>query len=260
MNSSDQNFNNRNTTFKKNIYGTSKGLVREAVLMRDLKEYLDLKGPLKILDVGGGQGQIALQLAELGHEVTVTDISTEMLNVGRLAAKDKQLTNIEFYELDLKNLREQLNGHFDLVLCHAVFEWLSDPRSAFSVLKDMCTNSGAISFMFYNHVGQTLSNLIYANFDYIKAGMKAKKVVKLNPQSALHPDQVLNWIEEEGLSITIKSGVRVFHDYIRDLEKWQSDTANIIEMELTYSRQAPYTDIGRYMHLILENKGYKVNL
>ena len=48
---------------------------------------------------------IANQLAELGHEVTVTDISTEMLNVGRLAAKDKQLTNIEFYELDLSQAK-----------------------------------------------------------------------------------------------------------------------------------------------------------
>ena len=255
MTTTDQNFDDRKGTFRKNIYGTSKGRVREAVLTRDLKQYIDLNldsgKTLSVLDVGGGQGQLAIRLAELGHEVTLTDISEEMLTIAKQAAQEKELENINFKCLPLQELSENLNEKYDLVLCHAVFEWLEKPREAFSILNVLCKPSGAISFMFYNKIGQTLSNLVYGNFDYIRAGMKAKRVVKLNPQSALEPADVYQWVSEEKLTIAIKSGVRVFHDYIRDVNKWESDVDNILDMELKYSQLAPYTEIGRYMHLIL---------
>jgi len=255
MTTTDQNFDDRKGTFKKNIYGTSKGRVREAVLIRDLKQYIDSNlapgTTLSVLDVGGGQGQIAIKLAELGHDVTLTDISDEMLTIAKQTACEKELKNINFKCMPLQDLSKSLNEKYDLILCHAVFEWLEKPREAFTILNRLCKSDGAISFMFYNKVGQTLSNLVYGNFDYIKAGMKAKRVVKLNPQSSLEPVDVYQWISEEQLMIAIKSGVRVFHDYIRDVNKWDSDVDNILDMELKYSQLAPYTEIGRYMHLIL---------
>ena len=83
MSLKDKNFDNRASTFKNNIYGTGKGKIREAVLMRDLEELTVGRDKLRILDIGGGQGQIALQLAKKGHEVTLTDISEEMLTIAK---------------------------------------------------------------------------------------------------------------------------------------------------------------------------------
>lgn len=255
MSTTDQNFDSHSKTFKKNIYGTGKGKIREAVLMRDLANFLDDKTNLKILDIGGGQGQIALQLAQRGHQVTITDISSEMLARAREAAESKQLTNIEFIHTPL----QELSGHlaetqYDLVMCHAVFEWLEDPESAFKILTQYCSELGSISLMFYNQVGQTLSNLVYGNFDYIDAGMKGKKVVKLNPQASLAPCDVFKWVKTAEFKVKTKSGVRCFHDYMRDISMWESHFEQILAKELHYSQTEPYASIGRYMHLIISRQ------
>ena len=248
----DKSFDDKVKTFKNNIYGTTKGQIREAVLIRDLTELLATRKNLTILDVGGGQGQISLQLAQMGHKVTLTDISNEMLDVARETAKSLQLENVKFIHSPLQELAGLLDGKFDLVLCHAVFEWLEEPQAAMSTLNHFCHNQGAISLMFYNAVGQSLSNLIYGNFDYIRAGMQAKKVVKLNPQSALRLEQVTSWCHALNLQIQSKTGVRCFHDYMRHTEHWQSQFDDILDMELLYSKQEPYASIGRYTHLILK--------
>lgn len=247
---SDQNFDSHSRTFKNNIYGSSKGKIREAVLMRDLTEYLADKQALTILDVGGGQGQIALQLAKLGHKVTIADISQEMLELAQQNAAEQGLYSLTYLHQPLQNLPSVLTEQYDLVLCHAVFEWLEQPQQAFAILDQFCRPQGAISLMFYNAVGQMYSNLCYGNFEYIDAGFKAKKVVKLNPQSALEPDHVLQWAAELKLKQDLISGVRCFHDNMRDISHWQTKLEPIIEKELEYSRKPPYLFMARYIHAL----------
>lgn len=246
----DQNFDTHSRTFKNNIYGSSKGKIREAVLMRDLHQHLQAKQQLQILDVGGGQGQIALQLAALGHKVTIADISEEMLELARQNAEAAGIDGLTYVHQPLQNLTQSLSGQYDLVLCHAVFEWLEQPQQAFAILSNFCKQDGAISLMFYNAVGQMYSNLCYGNFDYIDAGFKAKKVVKLNPQSAIEPDNVWAWAQGLGLRREILSGVRCFHDNMRDISHWQTKLESIIEKELVYSRKVPYLYMARYIHAL----------
>jgi len=246
----DQNFDTHSRTFKNNIYGSSKGKIREAVLLRDLKQYLADKETLNILDVGGGQGQIALQLAAMGHQVTIADISKEMLELAEENAQEQGLNNICYVHQPLQNLLENMEQKYDLVMCHAVFEWLEQPQQAFAVLSQLCKPQGAISLMFYNAVGQMYSNLCYGNFEYIDAGLKAKKVVKLNPQSAIEPDHVFTWAQELELTKQFISGVRCFHDNMRDISHWQSKLEQIIEKELEYSRKEPYLYMARYIHTL----------
>lgn len=53
----DRNFDDIADKFTQNIYGTTKGKIREAVIWQDLNSLLDLlpNKPLKILDAGGGR-------------------------------------------------------------------------------------------------------------------------------------------------------------------------------------------------------------
>lgn len=223
--------------------------------MRDLLD-VTLTEPLRILDAGGGQGQIALKLAQMGHHVTLTDISEEMIQEAQTrAAELKVEANIDFHQVAIQDLPELNLTKFDLVLCHAVFEWLADPKSALTILNEQLDSNGLLSLMFYNAHGQMLSNLIYGNFDYIDSGFNAKKVVKLNPQSALAPNEVQGWAEALGLNVISSSGVRFFHDYMRDREHWQTQIDKIIEYELKFSKQEPYSSIGRYKHFIFNKLG-----
>lgn len=93
----DKNFAELTHKFKNNIYGTNKGKIREAVLKRDLSaqvDWLTQSNGKRILDVGGGQGQLALYLASLGHHVTVIDISEEMLELAKTRADEAGLSDL----------------------------------------------------------------------------------------------------------------------------------------------------------------------
>lgn len=59
--------------------------IRYAVVRKTLSESLARlgRGPLRILDVGGGDALDALPLAAGGHDVTVLDPSEQMLSVAR---------------------------------------------------------------------------------------------------------------------------------------------------------------------------------
>ena len=62
----DRSFDNVADHFEKKVYGGLKGEIRLAVLRRDIFEYTDaltktLGRPLRILDVGAGWAQIAIE-------------------------------------------------------------------------------------------------------------------------------------------------------------------------------------------------------
>lgn len=57
----DRNFDDIAEKFSNNIYGTTKGKIREAVVWQDLEYLLATEFParsLRILDAGGGEGHL----------------------------------------------------------------------------------------------------------------------------------------------------------------------------------------------------------
>ena len=83
----DRSFDGIAAKFQRNIYSSTKGKLRQSVLLRDLAELDILRQPTRILDVGAGQGQLALALAAQGHSVHLTDISGEMLQLAQQQAQ-----------------------------------------------------------------------------------------------------------------------------------------------------------------------------
>lgn len=88
------------------------------------------RGPLRVLDAGGGEGRDAVALALLGHEVTVLDSSRPALAAARDAAAVAGVSqNLRTVDADLDDVaalarltrhRAGGTGSFDLVLCHDV--------------------------------------------------------------------------------------------------------------------------------------------
>ena len=54
----DRNFDDIAEKFSRNIYGTTKGQLRQTILWQDLDKLLAEFGdrPLRVLDAGGGEG------------------------------------------------------------------------------------------------------------------------------------------------------------------------------------------------------------
>ncbi|WP_241972303.1 methyltransferase domain-containing protein [Aliidiomarina soli] len=241
--------------FEKNIYHTSKGRIRQAVLAADLAALIASERPLRVLDIGAGLGQVNQLFAEAGHLVWHSDIAAEMVAQAKEQHSQAGLSaQYQYITAPLQDLPAQLVDQppFDVVLCHAVLEWLEQPAAAISILSQLMVEGGWLSLMFYNRRAKEMANLIYGNFDYVKAGLQVKKKVRFSPQTPLYIEQVSDWTLRHRLQLVAHSGVRCIHDYLRDLEHQQRD--DLIEMELRYRRQEPFRQLGRYQHFLLRKE------
>ncbi|WP_233520597.1 methyltransferase domain-containing protein [Flocculibacter collagenilyticus] len=252
----DTSFDQSSKKFKKNIYGTTKGKLRLAVLKRDLMDIPEFAAkPLRILDIGCGQGQLGVWCASLGHEVVFSDVSEDMLTEAyRTCTEQGLLNSCSFVAGSLQTILPQLQKDhqaFDIILCHAVFEWLDEPKKALNLLVDTLTDNGHLSLMYYNQIGKALANILYGNFEYVNAEYKARNTVFLNPQNPINSNELMAWISELPLNCLFKTGVRCFHDYTRDRNLPSERFDELVNIELSHNRQEPFASIGRYTHLVL---------
>src|SRR5690554_7384709 len=144
----DRHFDGLADKFAASLYGGVRGELRLALLDQLLPEMLELHGQ-PLLDVGGGLGQLAGWFAERGHAVTLAEPSGEMLaRAGEFLAGQE----VRLIQAPLQALPEQAPGPWPLIACHAVLEWLGDPRGALATLASLLAPGGQLSLMAFNRV------------------------------------------------------------------------------------------------------------
>ncbi len=259
----DRSFDAIADHFEKKVYGGLKGDIRLAVLRRDLFEYCaqtshKLGRPLRILDVGAGLAQIAIELATQGHTLVINDISANMLEKAQeraalSTAKDEKL-NITWYVCPYQELEEKLadkKEKFDLIMCHALLEWLAEPAAVMDFFDQQLSDNGALSLCFYNPASFDYRNLIMGNFNLLdNTEYKADNKKSLTPNHPVAKEEVEAWLKAHEYQTLIASGLRVFHDYSPLKRGGHNDPEAVIRMELRYSQLDPYKWLGRYLHLL----------
>ncbi|MGB5326164.1 MAG: methyltransferase domain-containing protein [Pseudomonadales bacterium] len=252
----DKNFDKLVDRFERRVYGGLKGKIRLAVIWRDLLErlaWLEQRkgGPLEILDAGGGLAQISVQLAARGHRILYNDLSAAMLDKARsqavLAGVDEQF---RWHHGAYQSLATR-SGEFDIILCHALLEWLAEPELLLPKLRGALADGGLLSLCYYNPAGKTYRNLVRGNFDLLNRSSSYRSDSgSLTPNSACDRDVVLQWLQQAGLQVIGESGIRVFHDYVVERRGGHQCEDDVLAMELRYSELAPYKWLGRYQHII----------
>lgn len=106
---------------------------------------LQLKPDAKVLDVCTGTGVVAIRVAEQfpSSRVTGIDLSVGMLNQARIKAGQKQLSNVDFIEMDLDHLSFP-PAHFDVVTCSFGLFFLQDMEAALRNIKSVVKPGGCI--------------------------------------------------------------------------------------------------------------------
>lgn len=242
----DGNFDGIANKFDENIYGTTKGRLRHQLLVQCLSSYIN-SSSLNVLDVGGGTGMMSAEFAKNGHHITVADVSQDALSIARKRLAN--FPNTTFINCDLS----ELTGSYDLIICHAVLEWLAEPLPALLFLHTLLKQQGTMSLSFFNHDAKLFNNLLYGNFDYVDKGLPSKNTVRLNPHNAQSPTEVIRFVQESNLYNEISSrGIRCFHDYMLDKSKIDSLYEQLFNMEMKYGGCEPYKWLGKYFHIMLE--------
>jgi len=244
---SDRHFDELATRFAEKIYGGAKGAIRLAVLQADLAEALPDR-PLRVLDIGAGLGHMALWLAERGHQVTVSEPAEPMLQGARerFAAAGQSAT---FIQAPWQDLLGQLTGPFDLVVCHAVLEWLAEPEAILPVLHQLTAPGGWLSLAFYNKDALIYRNLLKGHLRKLRKQAFAGEKQSLTPQMPLDPRELATQLAARW-AVESQSGVRVFHDYMPREFQAKAELIDLLEMELGHRRHPAFMGLGRYLHWI----------
>ncbi|WP_218311046.1 methyltransferase domain-containing protein [Alteromonas antoniana] len=243
----DHSFDGLAGKFSKNIYGTTKGRLRHALLLNAMNDWLPATDS-PIIELGSGTGEMALSLSERGYAMTLTDPSTDVLS--QAASLLSAYPATQFIQKPLQQLSSI--GDYSFIVCHAVLEWLVAPMEALSYIYEKMQSGSTLSLSFFNRDAALFNNAVYGNFDYIARDMKVKKQVRLNPKQPLSPPMVIEHCKQTGFTICAMTGIRCFHDYIRDREMQNSHFEDILALEKQYGSQEPFCRLGRYFHLILK--------
>ncbi len=185
---SDRHFDELATRFAEKIYGGAKGAIRLAVLQADLAEALPER-PLRVLDIGAGLGHMSLWLAGRGHGVTLAEPAQPMLEAARQRFAEAGQT-ATFIEAPWQDLLGQLTEPYDLVLCHAVLEWLAEPLAILPVLHQLRAPGGWLSLAFYNRDALIYRNLLKGHFRKLRKNRFAGEGQSLTPQDPLDPREL----------------------------------------------------------------------
>ena len=246
--------------FESDIYGSTKGAVRLAVLWSVLTDDVPAltDRPMHILDAGGGAGHMAVRLARLGHSVVLCDVSEEMLAKAATRAAEAGVADaIDLRHQSIQGYANLADRKFDLVLCHAVLEWLEDPKSAVGNLARLVKQGGRISLMFYNRFASLLKRSLAGEFE---AALKDYQTGPIKRgwgkgATALDNEVVVRWLQQQDLEVRSKAGIRIFHDHVVDKLGGPHRLARLIELEKAGCRSEPFASLGQHTHLTCRPAG-----
>ncbi|KAF1079505.1 MAG: tRNA uridine 5-oxyacetic acid(34) methyltransferase [Candidatus Rifleibacterium amylolyticum] len=254
----DKNFDNLARRLERNVYGSNKGKVRLAMLEFDMSRSLPElaeQSKLQILDAGGGMGQIARWLAGMGHQITLCDLSSEMLALAERENLSAGLhESITLLHSPIQELPRHLSGRsFDLVLLHGVIEWMADPAEAITAVAPMLKHGGAMSLLFFNRNKLFLKWGINGQIESALAG-RPRKAQKLTPTTLIAEPELRRMLAENGLELVSKAGIRIFHRFFTRQQTAVVAIEDAITLEKRYCYEEPFASLGEHTHFILRKK------
>ena len=140
-------------------------------------EQARLGRPLRVLDLGGGTGGLAVRLAELGHTVTVLDPSADALAaLTRRAAEAGVADRVSAVQGDADTLGETAStvhrtggeSSYDLVCCHGVLEVVDDPAATLAAVAAVLVPGGHLSVTVAGRLAAVLARVVSG--DLVRAG------------------------------------------------------------------------------------------
>ncbi len=254
-----ENFDSRQARLNRNIYGTSKGRLRLDLIGRDLQRHADPAGmgPItKVLDLGCGEARLSSPYIQAGCAVTLVDLSSAMLDTARqrLLAENIDLGNTSWVAEPLQDYLRKNNEKFDLILLHAVIEWVEEPHQVVSLALGKLAEDGLLSLAFYNRNSLLFRNLLQGNFRKLKKNVWIPDSRSLTPYNPIDPAALKGYLTGLSVETIAETGVRTFFDYLQPKIKTGRSYEDVLEMELRFSKHPAFMGLARYLHWVIKKR------
>ncbi|MEQ6899780.1 methyltransferase domain-containing protein [Nocardioides sp. YIM 152588] len=228
--------------------------IRYAVVGEVLRRRCEALGDrLRVLDVGGGDGQDALPLAAAGHRVTIVDPSAGWLAEARRRAAEAGV-QVETVHGGLDDLPE---GAWDVVLCHFVLRYRPAGTDDVAALAARVRPGGLLSLMDANPAGRVLRRLVTEGPAAARAELHADRMETVTfgtDTRKIEVDDAEAEARAAGLTPVALHGHRIANDLlVDDTAKYDAGWFDeLLALELDLSGRAPYNRIGVAWQLLLE--------
>ena len=116
------------------------------VTLDNIRRFVPKKTGAGILDAGGGTGIWSIELARMGYNVVLTDISKGMLDKAREKVKAQSLEKqIEIMVSDIRHMPEFSDNQFDMVLCEGdPLSYCGDHKKALAECARVVKSGGVV--------------------------------------------------------------------------------------------------------------------
>lgn len=214
-------------------------------------------GPLRILDVGGGDGMDANYYARQGHQVTLTDCSASMLSEARkfaeaqgVASLVKTVRTSQDAPLDIPD-----DGPYDLILCNMMLKYTPDPQAVLEAMCARLTPGGLLSITDSNRYSDAYFQAIL--MDDLPAAIEAvgRKEYMHTWVNRVVPgfcaDDYIDRLAENGCTLAGQYGIQNVIAYLPNEPKFDpAYFEQLKELEYKLTDQYPYYLLARVFQVI----------
>jgi len=217
--------------------------------------------PARVVDAGGGTGQLAVALARRGYQVTVVDTSAAMLATcaqraaGEGAEVGARLATVQGDAADLPALLGPASR--DAAVCHDLITQVDDPAAVLAALAGVVGDGGVLSLGFANRDWLVLRAGRRGEHGSALRLAHGRQAGSFQGASAAAPAMTLEEVEAEleraGFQPVAASGVGVFVDSGDD----DPDPAGLnalVELENLVAAREPYRSSARTVHVVGRRK------
>ncbi|AKT52032.1 methyltransferase domain-containing protein [Arsenicicoccus sp. oral taxon 190] len=211
----------------------------------------ELGRPLRILDLGGGTGGIAVALAGLGHEITVVDPSPDALAaLDRRAQEAGVADRVRGVQGDGGSLAAVHEpGTADLVCCHGVLEFVDDPAASLAAISAALAPHGLLSLTVAQRLAVVLARALAGQFSQAQHALTTPegRWGSTDPlPRRFDLASVSDLVEAAGLEITDAHGVRIFSDLVPStLVDSEADRMALLDLERAASSHPEFAILGQ---------------
>jgi SAM-dependent methyltransferase len=213
--------------------------------------------PLRVLDLGGGTGGLAVPLAEQGHHVTVVDPSPDALaSLSRRVADAGVADRVTAVQGDADSLGEALGSGaggavdpVDLVCCHGTLEVVDDPQATLASLAAVLAPGGHLSLVAAQRLAAVLARVLAGQFAQAHEALVSPdgRWGSGDPlPRRFDAEQLQAMVAAAGLTVRDSHGVRLFSDLVPSaLVDSEADRAALLRLEEEASRHPDYSFLGQ---------------
>jgi S-adenosylmethionine-dependent methyltransferase len=244
-----------------------KGRVRFELLLGQVLEALP-PAPARVVDVGGGTGQLGVALARRGYRVTVVDISPAMLATCAQRASgegEEVAARVQTLQGDATQVAGLLGpASHDATLCHEVVSCVEDPGAVLDALGQVLRPGGVLSLTFVNRDWLVLragrQGAFPAALRLLDAPFKPGPGSGAEPAGASLPmpagagnavtlDELERQLAHAGFEPAGAAGVSVFAEARHD-DLDSDELTQLVELERRVAGREPYRSSSHIVHLV----------